>query len=95
MLLFVSSCLQNFFFLLQGENFYLFFETKNSKTLQGDIGVAMSNDQGATWQPLGIVLDEEWHLSYPYVFTENNQVTSISSNTNYLYCFKLCPTCVL
>ncbi|KAJ4769451.1 Glycosyltransferase family protein [Rhynchospora pubera] len=62
------------FLFVQGETFYLFFETKNSITLQGDIGAAMSNDQGATWQQLGIVLDEEWHLSYPYVFTENNQI---------------------
>ncbi|KAL5976520.1 Glucosamine inositolphosphorylceramide transferase 1 [Asimina triloba] len=47
---------------------YLFFETKNSVTMQGDIGVARSTDMGSTWQHMGIALDEEWHLSYPYVF---------------------------
>lgn len=59
---------------MQGDTFYLFFETKNSITLQGDIGVARSTDRGATWKFLGIALDEEWHLSYPYVFSHEDQV---------------------
>lgn len=46
----------------------MFYETKNTITMQGDIGVSKSTDNGATWQPLGIALDEDWHLSYPYVF---------------------------
>ncbi|XXG48400.1 hypothetical protein AAC387_Pa02g2862 [Persea americana] len=57
------------FLYVQGYTLYLFFETKNSITMQGDIGVARSVDQGATWEYLGIALDEEWHLSYPYVFS--------------------------
>ncbi|XP_077220207.1 glucosamine inositolphosphorylceramide transferase 1-like isoform X2 [Tasmannia lanceolata] len=56
------------------DTLYLFFETKNSVTLQGDIGVAKSTDMGATWQHLGIALDEEWHLSYPYVFSYLGQI---------------------
>lgn len=55
----------------------MFFETKNSITLQGDIGVAKSIDKGATWQPLGIALNEEWHLSYPYVFSYLDQVRQL------------------
>lgn len=42
--------------------------------MQGDIGVARSTDKGATWQQLGIALDEDWHLSYPYVFDYNGNV---------------------
>jgi hypothetical protein len=42
--------------------------------MQGDIGVARSSDQGATWEFLGIALDEAWHLSYPYVFKYENEV---------------------
>lgn len=57
---------------------YLFFETKNSITMQGDIGVARSVDKGATWQQLGIALDEDWHLSYPYVFDYNGHVRLLS-----------------
>uniref|UniRef100_A0A7I4DU57 Glycosyl transferase 64 domain-containing protein n=1 Tax=Physcomitrium patens TaxID=3218 RepID=A0A7I4DU57_PHYPA len=56
------------FMFIKGSKMYLFFETKNSITMQGDIGVAESSDEGLTWRYLGIALDEEWHLSYPYVF---------------------------
>ncbi|KAJ6835471.1 glycosyltransferase family protein 64 protein C5 [Iris pallida] len=62
------------FLYIQGDTFYLFFETKNSITLKGEIGVAVSKDKGATWQHLGIVLDEKWHLSYPYVFSYQDQI---------------------
>ncbi|XP_052184752.1 glucosamine inositolphosphorylceramide transferase 1-like [Diospyros lotus] len=71
---FPSNFVANPFLYVQGDVFYLFFETKNSITRQGDIGVARSLDKGATWQQLGIVLDEEWDLSYPYVFDYNSQV---------------------
>ena len=40
----------------------------------GDIGAAVSSDDGITWQHLGIVLDEPWHLSYPFVFSWQDQV---------------------
>ncbi|XP_058073903.1 glucosamine inositolphosphorylceramide transferase 1-like [Magnolia sinica] len=62
------------FLYIQGYNLYMFFETKNSITMQGDIGVARSVDQGVTWEYLGIALDEEWHLSYPYVFNYHGQI---------------------
>ncbi|KAK1401716.1 hypothetical protein POM88_001321 [Heracleum sosnowskyi] len=42
--------------------------------MQGDIAVARSTDKGATWQQLGITLDEDWNLSYPYIFNYNGQV---------------------
>ena len=58
----------------QGETIYMFYETKNSISKQGDIGVAKSTDKGATWEHLGIALDEEWHLSYPYVFEDLDNV---------------------
>lgn len=44
--------------------------------MQGDIGVARSTDKGASWEQLGIALDEDWHLSYPYVFEYNDNVSS-------------------
>lgn len=58
---------------------YLFYETKNSVTMQGDIGVSMSIDKGVTWKQLGTALDENWHLSYPYVFNYNHQVRGFHS----------------
>lgn len=55
--------------------------------MQGDIGVARSIDKGATWQQLGIALDEDWHLSYPYVFEYNGNVRPfISSSTSIGLC---------
>ena len=48
--------------------------------MQGDIGVAKSTDKGATWQQLGIALNEDWHLSYPYVFDHLGQVYMMLEN---------------
>ncbi|KAK1357629.1 hypothetical protein POM88_050885 [Heracleum sosnowskyi] len=45
--------------------------------MQGDIAVARSTDKGATWQQLGIALDEDLHLSYPYIFNYNGQVNDV------------------
>lgn len=71
---FPSNFVADPFLYLQDKILYLFYETKNSITKQGDIGVARSTDKGATWQQLGIALDEDWHLSYPYVFDYNGHI---------------------
>ncbi|KAF5179425.1 Glucosamine inositolphosphorylceramide transferase [Thalictrum thalictroides] len=49
------------FLYVQGDILYLFYETKISITLQGDIGVSKSSNKGATWQQLhlGMALDED------------------------------------
>ena len=52
--------------------FYLFFEVFNSRTRQGDIGLATSQD-GLNWNYRQIVPDESYHLSFPYVFRYNNE----------------------
>lgn len=62
------------FLYIQGSKWLIFFETKNAVTKQGDIGVAESSDGGASWKYLGIALDEEWHLSFPFVFDYNGQI---------------------
>ncbi|EPS72158.1 hypothetical protein M569_02599, partial [Genlisea aurea] len=71
---FPSNFVADPFLYVQGDVLYLFFETKNPTTRQGDIGVAKSVDGGATWRPIGIALDEEWHLSYPYVFEYDGNI---------------------
>lgn len=58
-----------------GQRIYLFFESKTHHTNQGDIGLAESLDGGATFKHVGIVLDEPWHLSYPFVFKHGSQVS--------------------
>ncbi|XP_047332218.1 glucosamine inositolphosphorylceramide transferase 1 [Impatiens glandulifera] len=71
---FPSNFVADPFLYTKGDELYVFFETKNTITMQGDIAVAKSTDKGATWQPLGIALDEEWHVSYPYVFAYDNEI---------------------
>ncbi|KAJ4869005.1 Glycosyltransferase family protein 64 protein C5 [Raphanus sativus] len=71
---FPSNFVADPFLYVQGNTLYLFFENKNPITMQGDIGVAESTDKGATWKPLGIALDEAWHLSFPFVFNYNGQI---------------------
>jgi hypothetical protein len=46
---------------------YLFFEVLRRDKYEGDIGLATSMD-GLKWEYAGIVLDEQFHLSYPNVF---------------------------
>lgn len=55
------------FMLKNGCEWFMFFEVLNSYTQKGDIGFATSAD-GFRWIYGRIVLDEPFHLSYPYVF---------------------------
>ncbi|KVI06861.1 EXTL2, alpha-1,4-N-acetylhexosaminyltransferase [Cynara cardunculus var. scolymus] len=71
---FPSNFVADPFLYVEGDTLFLFFETKNSITMQGDIGVARSIDNGASWEQMGIALDEDWHLSYPYVFDYDGQI---------------------
>ena len=60
------------FMVKASDKWYMFFEVMNSLTRQGDIGYAMSAD-GLNWKYQKIVLDELYHLSYPYVFQWEGQ----------------------
>ena len=55
------------FLVEEGAIWYLFFEVYNNETRQGDLAVATSTDT-KKWRYERIVLDEPFHLSYPYVF---------------------------
>lgn len=55
------------FLVFNNDSYFLFFEVMNKANNQGDIGVATSID-GYNWSYKKIVLDEAFHLSYPYVF---------------------------
>jgi len=56
------------FLLPVDDKWYMFFEVLNAQTDQGDIGYATSPDGLHHWTYQSIVLDEPFHLSYPYVF---------------------------
>ena len=55
------------FLIHENDTYYMFFEVMNINTNQGDIGLAISND-GFNWTYKQIILDEVFHLAYPYVF---------------------------
>jgi hypothetical protein len=55
------------FLVRQDGRWHLFFEAFNAITSQGDIALATSDD-AARWDYQRVVLDEPFHLSYPYVF---------------------------
>jgi hypothetical protein len=50
---------------------HMFFEVLNNSSNKGDIGLATSRD-GLDWKYGRIVLQEPFHLSYPYVFRRND-----------------------
>ncbi|MZQ85524.1 family 43 glycosylhydrolase [Paenibacillus sp. 5J-6] len=59
------------FVVSNGLNYYLFFEVLNKQSERGEIAVAVSAD-GEKWQYDRVVLKENFHLSYPYVFAHEN-----------------------
>jgi hypothetical protein len=52
---------------------YLFFEALHAETRRGAIGLAFSAD-ARSWSYQGIVLAEDFHLSYPHVFAHGADV---------------------
>ncbi len=58
------------FLVPQDGRYFLFFEVLNKKNNQGDIAYSESSD-GKHWNYRKIILDEKFHLSYPYVFEWN------------------------
>ncbi len=55
------------FLIKEDETYNLFFEVYNNDTKQGDLAVATSTNTW-TWNYEKVVIDEPFHLSYPYVF---------------------------
>ena len=55
------------FMVKEGNRWYMFFEMYNASTKKGDIGLAESED-GLHWHYAKRVLEEPFHLSYPFVF---------------------------
>ncbi len=64
------------FLIRFGEKWYLFFEIKDKKAEKGVIGMASSEDF-VKWRYEGVVLQEAWHLSYPFVFVYENTLYMI------------------
>jgi hypothetical protein len=60
------------FLAMEDNRWYMFFEVLNRANSQGDIGYAESGD-GKNWEYKNIIIDEPFHLSYPYVFKWEDQ----------------------
>lgn len=52
---------------------YVFFELMTSDSPHAVIAAASSSDL-VTWTPLGVVLEERHHLSYPFVFEHEGEI---------------------
>jgi hypothetical protein len=63
-------------------SFFLFFEVKNGATGIGEIGLATSRD-GVFWRYEGPVLRLPDHVSYPYVFQEENEYFMIPETSSF------------
>lgn len=59
------------FIIREKDKYFMFFEALNNDQ-NGDIGLSSSTD-GKNWKYDKIVLDEKFHLSYPYVFKFENE----------------------
>jgi hypothetical protein len=64
------------FILLHNSKYYIFFEVLDRATWKGVIGLAVSDD-GEYWAYERIVLKENFHLSYPYVFWHRDEIYMI------------------
>jgi hypothetical protein len=60
------------FMIRRGQKWHMFFEVMNTHTARGEIGLAES-DNGLDWKYRRIILNEPFHLSYPYVFAWENE----------------------
>lgn len=59
------------FLIKEGKTWLLFFEVYNNDSKQGDLAVATSTNTWI-WDYKQVILDEPFHLSYPYVFKYEN-----------------------
>ncbi len=55
------------FLVKDGKGWFLFFELFNQEANKGEIGLALSDDL-CSWRYQGVVLSEQFHLSFPFVF---------------------------
>jgi len=68
------------FMLIKDGEYFMFFEVMNRNAGKGEIGYAKSAD-GKKWNYKKIIIDEKFHLSYPYVFEWNNSYYLIPEST--------------
>lgn len=60
------------FVVVKDSTFFMFFEVVEAENRQGAIALATSAN-GTAWRYDRVVIDEDFHLSYPYVFEWNGE----------------------
>lgn len=68
-----SSFIADPFLFRDGKTWYLFFEMFDVALNRGVIAYAQSSD-GLRWSYQQVVLEEPFHLSYPYVFSHGGEI---------------------
>jgi hypothetical protein len=68
-----AECVADPFVIREAERWYMFFEVLRDDTQRGEIAVAISED-GVRWKYERIVLAEVFHLSYPLVFKQGDDL---------------------
>jgi len=68
-----ASAIADPFAIYREGAWYLFFELFQFGSRQAVIGASRSEDL-IHWEPLGVVLEQPHHLSYPFVFEHDGQV---------------------
>ena len=68
------------FMVHEKDTWYLFFEAMDKDAGKGDIAVATSQD-GFHWKYQKVVLNEPFHLSYPYVFKWKDEYYMVPEST--------------
>lgn len=71
-----ASLLADPFLFRHGELWYLFFEIFDDDLIRGVIAYATSDD-GLRWTYRGVAMQEDFHLSYPYVFEHAGEIYMI------------------
>ncbi|MCE3238843.1 MAG: hypothetical protein K0R24_1824 [Gammaproteobacteria bacterium] len=68
-----ASLVADPFMIFINMRWYIFFEVMNEGDNKGVVGAAVSKDM-IKWEYIGIVLKEDFHLSYPFVFMDGNDI---------------------
>jgi hypothetical protein len=71
------------FMIRKGSGWYMFFEVLDETTGRGKIAYAESAN-ALNWTYKRVVVDEPFHLSYPYVFACNNEIYMVPESGNAL-----------
>ena len=66
----------------QAASWVMFTEILDANDQKGKIGVHVSHDNLATFSFKGIVIEEPWHLSFPYVVPYKNEFYMTTSGTS-------------